>query len=61
MPEALDIIALSFLELLAYDVLVELDVALSDAVDDLFCHFRNLLSFLTLETVCHEPLTNEFL
>ncbi len=57
----LDISALSFFELLSYDVLVKFHISVSDSVDNVICHLRNLLALLALETVGHQPLTHEFL
>ena len=51
-----DVCTLSLLELLAYDVLVKLDITVSDAVYDLLGHLRYLLAVLTLEAVSPEPL-----
>ena len=56
-----DVGSLCLLELLAYDVLVKLDVTLCDAVHDFLGHLRNLLSVLALEAVGHEPLAYELL
>ena len=58
---ALDVGRGAFLELLARDVLVKLDVTLRDARDNLGGHLGNLLALQALETVGHQPLTNKLL
>ena len=50
-----------FLEFFAGDVLVELDVAVGDAVDNLVGHLGHLLAFLALEAVVHEPFADKLL
>ena len=58
---SLYIATLSLDELLAYNVLVELDVTLGDACYDVVSHLGYLLALLALETVCHQPLANKLL
>ena len=41
-------------------MLVQFNVTLTDGCYDFVCHFRNLLSFLALETIVHQPFANEF-
>ena len=40
---------------------VEFDVTIGDAFDDFVGHFRNRLSFFSLETVVHQPFANKLL
>ena len=40
---------------------VEFGIPFGNACDDFFGHFRDLLSFLSLEAVLHEPFADEFL
>ena len=42
-------------------MLVEFDVTVRDPGHNLRSHLRNLLSFLSLETVGHQPLTDKLL
>ena len=42
-------------------MLVQFDIAVRDAGDDLGGHFRNLLAGLALEAVGHQPLADELL
>ena len=42
-------------------MLEQLDVAVGDARNHFFGHLRNRLSFLALETVCHQPLADKLL
>ena len=47
--------------MLAGDLLVQLDVPVADAPDELVGHLRNLLSGLPLETVVHQPFADKLL
>ena len=42
-------------------MLVKLNIAIGDVGNYFRSHLRHLLAFLTLESICHEPLTYEFL
>ena len=50
---------LRLLELLPCHLFIQLDVSLRNAFHNLWCHLRDLLSFLALETVCHQPFADE--
>ena len=47
--------------MLAGDVLIQLNVAVADALNDLWCHLRNNLTGFPLEVVLHQPLAYELL
>ncbi len=48
---SLNVSAFRLLELLSYDILVELYITVGDSAHNLLSHLRNLLALLTLETV----------
>ena len=54
-----NVISVVFDKLLAGDVLIELNVTITDAVDKLIGHLWNLFARTTLETVLHQPFANE--
>ena len=56
-----DICTFCLEEFLACDSFVKLNVSVGYAFHNLRSHFRNLLTCLTLETIVHQPLTNELL